>query len=246
VLDVGANIGYFSLVSLASSKNVVVHAFEPNPVNLLRTCESLALNSWALYSETSNSAGLHIHPVGVSDTNEILPSMTNKDNPGQSQFVSNLFEARALIKENRGSFQLSANRSVITLDAFGISHGWLHPDEGHPADSDKLPHIAILKVDVETLEHKVILGARRLLRSHLVRNVFMEVSARNADEVANARRAATVLIKTGYKLRAYGGFSGPGNTALWPQEDADSLVSNIVNEAKNTPVQQLHLWWTIS
>jgi FkbM family methyltransferase len=248
VLDVGANIGYFGLVSLAASEGVVVDAFEPNPVNFLRTCESLALNNWTLDNVNGDSPGLHIHPVGVSDTNEILPFLTNKGNPGQSQFAANLLEARALIEKSQGSFVHGTNKSVITLDAFAMSRQWLQPDdEGEPisdaAAPPAPPHIAILKVDVEALEHKVIHGATRLLRTHTVKNVFMEVSARNEEEASNGRRAAEALLQAGYKLRGHGGFSGPGSLVSWPQDDPQALVKHILREAKK--LKQINLWWTV-
>ena len=44
VIDVGQNIGWFSLYSRAMGHSVI--SFEPNPLNHLRLCESLGLNSW--------------------------------------------------------------------------------------------------------------------------------------------------------------------------------------------------------
>jgi Methyltransferase FkbM domain len=251
VLDVGANIGYFTLVSMAAAttKDVIVDAFEPNPVNLLRTCESLVLNNWNRLTTDNNHKddasswslpGVHLHPVGVSDTNEVLPFVTNRINPGQSQFVSSLPEAISLVKNSKGEFQHGPDKSVITLDAFATSRGWIGPWAMEPR-----PHIAVLKVDVEALEHKVIVGATQLLQSHLVHNVFMEVSARNDNEVENGQLAIQVLIDAGYKLQGYGGFSGPGTSVTWPQDDPSRLVSRILDEARKLPVKQLNLWWTI-
>jgi Methyltransferase FkbM domain len=259
VLDVGANIGYFSLVSMAaaSDRDVVVDAFEPNPVNLLRTCESLALNNWTqTWSTTGNdpqgdvddvssSPGVHLHPVGVSDTNEVLPFLTNRVNPGASQFASDVQEATALVNTSKGAYHHGTNMSVITLDAFAMSRGWIGPHQARQEKKDRPPNIAVLKVDVEALEHKVIVGATNLLRSHLVKNVFMEVSVRNHDEVSNGQRAIQVLIDAGYKLQGHGGFSGPGSPVRWPQDDPSRLISHILDEAKRVPVKQLNLWWTI-
>jgi FkbM family methyltransferase len=254
VLDVGANIGYFSLVSMAAAadRDVVVDAFEPNPVNLLRTCESLALNNWTKTTsndpqgDTLSSPGVHLHPVGVSDTNQVLPFLTNRVNPGASQFASNVQEATTLVDTSKGGFHHGTNMSVITLDAFATSRGWIGPNnQGRQEQKDRPPNIAVLKVDVEALEHKVIVGATRLLQSHLVKNVFMEVSARNHDEVSNGQLAIQVLIDAGYKLQGHGGFSGPGSPVRWPQDDPSRLISHILDEAKRVPVKQLNLWWTI-
>jgi 2-polyprenyl-3-methyl-5-hydroxy-6-metoxy-1,4-benzoquinol methylase len=257
VLDVGANIGYFSLVSMAAAadRGVVVDAFEPNPVNLLRTCESLALNNWTRTTSTATSGngpqgdtlsspGVHLHPVGVSDTNQVLPFLTNRVNPGASQFVSDVQEATTLVETSKGAYHHGTNMSVITLDAFATSRGWIGPNNQGRQDVNGPPNIAVLKVDVEALEHKVIVGATRLLQSHLVKNVFMEVSVRNHDEVSNGQLAIQVLIDAGYKLQGHGGFSGPGSPVRWPQDDPSRLISHILDEAKRVPVKQLNLWWT--
>jgi Methyltransferase FkbM domain len=253
VLDVGANIGYFTLVSMAAAaaNGVIVDAFEPNPVNLLRTCESLVLNNWTRTvsmgnnqeddsSSSSSSPGVHLHPVGVSDTNAILPFVTNRVNPGGSLFVSNLQEVADLVKNTTWHYHHGTNKSVITLDAFAASRGWIGPKAVEPP-----PHIAILKVDVEALEHKVIIGATRLLQSHLVKNVFMEVSARTDDEVRNGQRAVRVLLEAGYWLQGHGGYAGPGALVRWPQDDPSRLLSLIMDQARANVVQQLNLWWTV-
>jgi hypothetical protein len=44
VIDVGGNIGWFSLLSAAMGHDV--HVFEPNVVNVHRMCESICLNGW--------------------------------------------------------------------------------------------------------------------------------------------------------------------------------------------------------
>ena len=46
ILDVGGNVGYFSLLSAAMGSSFRVDTFEPNPLNLLRACESLEQNQW--------------------------------------------------------------------------------------------------------------------------------------------------------------------------------------------------------
>jgi FkbM family methyltransferase len=251
VLDVGANVGYFSLVSMAAAaaNGVIVDAFEPNPVNLLRTCESLVLNNWTRTGSmgdsqddgaSPSSPGVHLHPVGVSDTNAILPFVTNRINPGGSLFVSNMQEAADLVKNSTWHYHHGTNKSVITLDAFAARRRWIGPNAMEPP-----PHIAILKVDVEALEHKVIVGATNLLQRHLVKNVFMEVSARTDDEVRHGQSAVQVLLEAGYWLQGHGGYAGPGALVRWPQDDPSRLLSLIMDQAKANVVQQLNLWWTV-
>merc|ERR1719410_2481902 len=45
MLDVGSNIGWFSLVAAAHGASKV-YAFEPNLQNTVRLCESISLNRW--------------------------------------------------------------------------------------------------------------------------------------------------------------------------------------------------------
>lgn len=45
VIDVGMNVGWFTLLSRSLGHEVL--SFEPDPSNIIRLCESLALNNWA-------------------------------------------------------------------------------------------------------------------------------------------------------------------------------------------------------
>ena len=75
VIDVGGNIGWYSLLSMALGSTVDV--FEPNQLNLLRFCESLCLNGWEECTSSSLLPTIHqaaetkrrarIFPMGVMD-----------------------------------------------------------------------------------------------------------------------------------------------------------------------------------
>ena len=243
VLDVGANIGYFSLVSLALEGNFVVEAFEPNPVNALRLCESVQLNQW------DNQNRLHLHQVGISDQPQFLPFWVSP-NPGQSQFYADKNHPDLINKQ----YTL---RPVISLDELAYARGWLLPtttttttttsttttttSSGGGATHKKDVIVAILKIDVEGQEYKALAGAKQLLQSHMVQNIFMEVSVRTNEEVETSHMSLQLLLNAGYQLVGQGGFSGPHRHVPWPHDD--QLVANIVRAAQETYAKQLNVWF---
>lgn len=62
VIDVGMNIGWFTLLSRSLGHEVLL--FEPNLMNILRTCESIALNNW--------TSGITILPYALSDVEDTM------------------------------------------------------------------------------------------------------------------------------------------------------------------------------
>jgi FkbM family methyltransferase len=77
-LDVGANIGYFSL--LAASKGAEVAAFEPSPRELIRLYRNLAANG---------TSKVTVFPVALSDfEGEKCLSLSREGNPGLNSLDS--------------------------------------------------------------------------------------------------------------------------------------------------------------
>lgn len=216
VLDVGANIGYFTLLSLAMGDSIAVHSFEPNPVNYLRLCESMDLNGW---NERPNS---FVYSVGVSERNKAMPFVASPGNPGNSYFVSTSEESQ----QDEGTL-----RKAISLDFLAKEHGWFN----------SRPNIAILKVDVEGQELNVLRGAKRLLEERLIRNVFVEIYVK--ERVSDARDTLTILLGHGFKAVGMGGFSGPKRPVPWPH-DSD-LVQHLLDEADSEKSKLLNLWFRL-
>lgn len=74
-LDVGANVGYFSLLVARRCRGAVIHAFEPHPL----TSQVLALNAW-------NSGGdITTHAMALSDGDRILALTTADSNLGDTR-----------------------------------------------------------------------------------------------------------------------------------------------------------------
>jgi len=152
MLDVGGNVGWFSLVAAAHGATRV-YTFEPNPRYTVRFCESLLLNGWA---------GDVVTPVrkGIGKKNEQMEFHLDKNNPGASTFQNN----------NRG--KVDDLIDLITLDSFADQHGWF----------ESRPSIGFLKIDVEHFEAEAIEGARKLLTAGLIEYIAMELKHDHSND----------------------------------------------------------------
>lgn len=74
-LDVGANIGYFSLLVARECPDAVVHAFEPHPL----TSQLLALNAWG------SGANIRVHRLALSAGERLLALTTAAHNLGDTR-----------------------------------------------------------------------------------------------------------------------------------------------------------------
>ena len=226
VLDVGGNIGFFTLLSAANGP-VTVETFEPNPKNQLRMCESLLLNHWHseydtnFYGDPKHVSRVNLYPFGAGRSEGVFSFEENDRNPGQGKFY-----------EQQG-VPGSRSLQVLTLDNFARARGWF----------ESRPDIAILKVDVEGMEYSVIEGAMELFQAKLVRNIFMEVSARTEKEMDVNKPSLVMLRKAGYKLHKVGGWRGPNKDVDFPQDE--NIADHIMKRTKQEQAKQLNLWWTI-
>lgn len=74
-LDVGANVGYFSLFVAQRCPGAVIHSFEPHPL----TSQVLALNAW------SSGADITTHALALSGGDRILALTTAESNLGDTR-----------------------------------------------------------------------------------------------------------------------------------------------------------------
>jgi FkbM family methyltransferase len=234
VVDVGGNIGYFTLRSAAVAASLRVPyeliAFEPNPVNIARFCESLWLNADTFFASSADTTTVDIYQQGVSDKAGILTfSLPTEGNPGTGTFK----------ETGEDPTVPPQNISVTTLDDFARYRDWLPRHDAKPPVD-----IHVLKIDVEGLEPAVIQGATALLQSGLVWNVIVEISCRTKRDVAPLNKALHSLFRAGFRLQGHGGWSGPNpGVNPWGNGDADTLVQGILDACQGHKVKQLNLWW---
>lgn len=172
VVDVGANIGYYTLLSAALGHDVI--SFEPNPANIVRICDSLRLNDWS-------HRNIHLFQCAVSDEEGEMNLFIPK-NPGAAVLKDLDYNLDHADKEHQ------AKTKVITLDSFAQEQGWF--------DRSDIT-IEILKIDVEGKDPNVVLGASRLLSS-MVKNVLTE--ARRFGR-PNLFASLVTLYETGFTLK---------------------------------------------
>jgi FkbM family methyltransferase len=222
VLDVGGNIGYYSL--LTASMNHVVHAFEPNLVNVLRFCESVVLNKW------EDARLVNLHTFGISDQDSNM-TFYSHGNPGAGTFDKTMGAEAHLRLQQANKVSEPETLMVTSLDRFADKMGWF----------DTKPTISILKVDVEGHEGPAMLGGSKLFESQLVQNIIVEM---RIDE--STRAALEMLVKSGYELYKVGGWIGPKtvNKHRKAENFVDLMFTN-TTEFKHPKEPYANMWWKL-
>lgn len=161
VLDVGANIGFFTLQGARLvGRNGKVWAFEPIPeVNELLQ-KSVKENGF--------EDRVHVLAQAVSNTSGIVRLHIN----AAETVLSSLYEDAVAhqIHEVPGQNQ-SVDVPCTTLDAWAASHNW--------------PRVDLVKVDVEGSEEAVLEGMVELSRKNRQMKLFIEFNSRTL-RIANA------------------------------------------------------------
>ena len=190
-LDVGANIGWFSLVARRHGATQV-YSFEPNVQNTIRFCESLALNGYHL----DGSVLPIMKGVGETEGEEKFYAV-DANNPGSFTFEKLAFSKVGLKSTGLRTPKEISTLRITTLDDFAERHRWF----------ETKPSIGFFKLDVERYELHVLRGARRLLQSQLIERIALELQ----PDVRNSTKTETlqILWTAGYKPVLHGGYRGP-------------------------------------
>lgn len=239
VIDVGGNIGWYSLLSAAMGAQVDV--FEPNKVNFLRTCESICVNSWL--DEPCNNIGdlsvsgskrngrVRIFPVGVGQNEGLVKFDTGDssyNNPGQGKIVGP-------IKTSKQTERKYQEIRVIPLDKLATQLGWNKGD------------VDIMKLDVEGFELDVVLGAKTLLKSNRIKNIFMEGDVSVAGDRLKFKKLVGIIADSGYKVFKIGGFSGPTDAEVPPMDAniAEALTYSCSHKRGGSLRKKCNIWWKL-
>jgi len=175
VWDVGANVGLFSFCASAlASRDSFVLAIEPD----CWLASLISRSARALDRDKFSCSNVQVLCAAVSDSCHV-----------SKLEVAERARASNHLVEAIGSSQASATRytqptAVLTLDSL----------------LEYFPPPTVLKIDVETHEARVLLGAQRLLKE-IRPTIWCEVDPANSDEVTKLLRAA------GYEL--YGAQTRP-------------------------------------
>ena len=221
MLDVGANIGWFSL--LAASHGAEVFAFEPNVINMVRFCESQILNGWSLVAENQESSNrIHSYLKGVGREHGSTLSMYTPDpnNPGSHTFIKDLAKDDLTKINGAGNLKKLDGGAlpIVTLDALAKDQGWLAKNSSMK--------VVLMKMDIEGMEHIALSGSEELLKSNIIENILMEFNADSRKTIWVSLMSS--LLDSGYMLYKVGDHRGPTEPYQSYSDNAEDVIEDII------------------
>lgn len=170
-VDVGANIGYFSLIAADHGHRVI--AFEPMRANSWRLVSSVKRNGmeaqWTLYENAvSDKAGRAV---------ELKPTD---------------------LTTNRSNGRIVGERQQVTPQgAYGVDYVWtVRLDDVVPEGSD----VVVMKMDVEGHEGLTLQGASKTMCRSIVRHVIAEWTDVRTNGYCDHTRALAWMKALGYRI----------------------------------------------
>ena len=152
-IDVGANIGIYSLYAANLESDVRVVAFEPSPFNFERLCTNIQLN---------DSSEIAAYPLAISDKSEISTFGLVHAIPGGW--------GHSGLGPPKTTDSLRVGCATISLDEFMDQIDWsLSPTH--------------MKIDVDGIESRVVAGALRLLAQPSLRHLLIETTEASGAEI---------------------------------------------------------------
>lgn len=233
-IDVGANIGYFSLNALALGATVI--SFEPFRDNMGVLMSSVRANGW------QNMSFLYMNAVSYEST-RVRMRTTNAEINLSNMKISgkDCKSASAEPPMNNETYGLDYMEAV-SLDQVMLTR---HPNV-HVVD--------LMKIDVETFEVEVLNGAMLLLCNRIVKRIVMEVlylavSEHNPNPTCDFESMHERLAQMGYttwdpnETRNLTGLplSKLTNDVIFRLEYVDEAPAKRLEAAQGNPCQDFHL-----
>jgi FkbM family methyltransferase len=178
ILDVGANLGVFSILLAKRLPERQIHAFEPNPTTFRAMRTNFVRN---------RCPHVHAHEVAIAAHDGHVSFLVDPIHRATTHIVTEQASSDG-VADNTSSI---VRVPCLTLDSFLETHG--------------IEKIALLKVDVEGCENLVFQGARHLLRTGRTKVIYYEVCPELAKRAGFAPEAASSqLLDYGYRLHRLG------------------------------------------
>lgn len=226
--DVGANVGYFSLLMCtAGQSGLHSYAFEPRLPVFQRLVASIEDNGFSDHITANNCA------VGETDTQAVMT--LNKQGSG----------GNTLCRQHSNPDH--DNRLTETVEVTSLD-GFLKDNRIHP-------HCAVLKIDVEGYETRVIDGAMEFLSGERAPIVLIETFPRRVFKQSHDHNVMKRLRRLGYHIYAIepfrNGFSSlrPGyRFGIFQRCRAGNYLAFPANQTKLEALccQPMHEWALLS
>jgi FkbM family methyltransferase len=149
IIDVGANIGNYSIRLRRSNPEVPIYSFEPHPV----TYGKLHKNTEGLNVRTFNLG------VGSAPGAMMLYDYADRDGSSHASMY------KEVIEQTHHSGAVAHEVTVVALDDFAIE--------------EKIDRVGLLKIDTEGHELEVLKGFRRFIKANRVDMIQFEFNEMN-------------------------------------------------------------------
>lgn len=226
VLDIGGNIGFYTLLSAAWDHAVVT--FEINPSNIIRICESLHLNELDEhgFSDLSHSMMVRIHQQGVSDTSGNTIRVEVPRNPGETSLENG--------PRKRASAGATSERvfstTTVTLDDFATERGWLDRTD---------VSFSLVKIDTEGHELQIVTGAQKFIQSRRAKNILLEYRV-------HCREAMDILLDSGYVIvTSTMDAKGNSNRKMLSKQGSITFLDAETKRLRRSKQQYLDFWFRL-
>ncbi len=183
LLDIGANVGVYSLYAAAKGHRVM--AFEPNPFTFNCLMNNLHINGL--------SDDIEAFCIAVADRMEMGRFFMGDADPGST---GNVFGAgnKSVIVKQAGSFAVSMLALTIDDIVRIKGDGWF-PEH--------------IKIDVDSIEEKIIAGASATLADPRLRSVLIEIAGGNDQIRQRGRELIAAIERHGFAVQDdHASFSG--------------------------------------
>jgi len=145
IVDVGANVGDYSLIASKINNSAIIHAIEPMP------------NSYKLLTNNvMERRQIYPHNFAMSEKKGVFTMYDFDDE--NSQLASSYKEAITELRKIPNVKEFSVN--VTTLDEF--------------CAENKIENIRLLKIDTEGQEYAILMGAKKMLEDKCIEIIHLE------------------------------------------------------------------------
>lgn len=221
VLDLGSNLGYYSLLAAARGYDVV--SFEASPDTAWLQRSSAALNGFSSPASAGAGGSLLLIDRGVSDAPSSGRMARYADSPGMTSFASNAtdFDLRPGANGSALDVNIDLVRAGDVLAELGLRKS-SRGDGGYNSDVC----YKLLKIDVEGYELKALNGLGSLATEFPFETIIMEYfpAMLKAAGVADPMDMLRYISMQGYEFHV---IKGNGTLDLVQELESDDRVKDI-------------------